>query len=104
MISLDASGLESVYVQPKHWQSTVARPDLQAFYGALAGQKAIRGVFISTSGFAVQTVEFAPSVEELLLVDGKRLVSLMLDHEVGVSSQHYKVPRPDSDYFDESLG
>ena len=36
--------------------------------------------------------------------DGKRLVNLMLDHEVGVSSQLYRVPRLDSDYFDESLG
>ncbi|EKF8203931.1 TPA: restriction endonuclease [Pseudomonas aeruginosa] len=104
VISLDALGLEKVYVQAKRWQSTVGRPDLQAFYGALAGQKAKRGVFITTSGFTVQAVDFARSVEGLVLVDGKRLVNLMLDHEVGVSSQLYKVPRLDSDYFDESLG
>ncbi|WP_397459635.1 restriction endonuclease [Pseudomonas asplenii] len=77
---------------------------MQAFYGALAGQKAKRGVFITTSGFTVQAVEFALSVEGLILIDGKRLVNLMLDHEVGVSSQLYEVPRLDSDYFDESLG
>ncbi|MHA4976185.1 restriction endonuclease [Pseudomonas extremorientalis] len=104
VISLDALGLEKVYVQAKRWQSTVGRPDLQAFYGALAGQKAKRGVFITTSGFTAQAVDFARSVEGLVLVDGKRLVNLMLDHEVGVSSQLYKVPRLDSDYFDESLG
>lgn len=104
VISLDALGLEKVYVQAKRWQGTVGRPDLQAFYGALAGQKAKRGVFITTSGFTAQAVDFARSVEGLVLVDGKRLVNLMLDHEVGVSSQLYKVPRFDSDYFDESLG
>ncbi len=104
VISLDALGLEKVYVQAKRWQSTVGRPELQAFYGALAGQKARRGVFITTSGFTAQSVEFARSVEGLVLVDGERLVNLMLDHEVGVSSQLYKVPRLDSDYFDESLG
>jgi restriction system protein len=104
VISLDALGLEKVYVQAKRWQSTVGRPDLQAFYGALAGQKAKRGVFITTSGFTAQAVDFARSVEGLVLVDGKRLVNLMLDHEVGISSQLYKVPRLDSDYFDESLG
>ncbi|HAQ89250.1 MAG TPA: restriction endonuclease [Pseudomonas sp.] len=104
MISLDALGLEKVYVQAKRWQSTVGRPELQAFYGALAGQKARRGVFMTTSGFTAQAVEFARSVEGLVLVDGKRLVNLMLDHEVGVSSQLFKVPRLDSDYFDESLG
>lgn len=104
VISLDALGLEKVYVQAKRWQSTVGRPELQAFYGALAGQKARRGVFITTSGFTAQAVDFSRSVEGLVLVDGKRLVNLMLDHEVGVSSQLYKVPRLDSDYFDESLG
>ncbi|KTT04171.1 restriction endonuclease [Pseudomonas oryzihabitans] len=104
VISLDALGLEKVYVQAKRWQGTVGRPDLQAFYGALAGQKAKRGVFITTSGFTAQAVDFARSVEGLVLVDGKRLVDLMLDHEVGVTSQLYKVPRLDSDYFDESLG
>ena len=104
VISLDALGLEKVYVQAKRWQSTVGRPELQAFYGALAGQKARRGVFITTSGFTAQAIDFARSVEGLVLVDGKRLVNLMLDHEVGVSSQLYRVPRLDSDYFDESLG
>jgi restriction system protein len=104
MISLDALGLEKVYVQAKRWQSTVGRPDLQAFYGALTGQKAKRGVFITTSGFTVQAFDFARSVKGLVLVDGKRLVNLMLHHEVGVSSQLYKVPRLDSDYFDKPLG
>lgn len=88
----------------KRWQSTVGRPDLQELYGSLAGQKAKRGVFITTLGFTAQAVEFAGSVEGLVLIDGKRLVNLMLDHEVGVSSQLYMVPRLDSDYFDESLG
>jgi restriction system protein len=104
IISLDALGLEKIYVQAKRWQSTVGRPDLQAFFGALAGQKAKRGIFITTSGFTAQAVDFARSVEGLVLVDGKRLVNLMLDHDVGVSSQLYKVPTVNSDYFDESLG
>ncbi|MGJ0223534.1 restriction endonuclease, partial [Streptococcus pyogenes] len=63
IISLDKLGLEKVYVQAKRWQSTVGRPDLQAFYGALAGQKAKKGVFITTSGYTAQAVEFAKSVE-----------------------------------------
>lgn len=62
VISLDALGLEKVYVQAKRWQSTVGRPELQAFYGALAGQKARRGVFITTSGFTAQAIDFARSV------------------------------------------
>jgi len=46
-ISLDRLGLDKVYVQAKRWQENVGRPGLQAFYGALAGQKAKKGVFTS---------------------------------------------------------
>ena len=101
IISLDKLGLEKVYVQAKRWQQTVGRPEVQAFYGALAGQRANKGVFITTSGYTVQAVEFARSVERIVLVDGPRLVELMMDNEVGVSSRTVRVPKIDSDYFDE---
>lgn len=100
VISLDKLGLEKVYVQAKRWQSTVGRPELQAFYGALAGQKAKRGVFITTSGFTSQAIDFAKSVDGVVLVDGTRLVHLMMDHEVGVASRVIRLPKLDSDYFD----
>ena len=100
VISLDKLGLEKVYVQAKRWQGTVGRPELQAFYGALAGQKAKRGVFITTSSFTVQALDFAKSVEGIVLIDGERLVNLMMDTEVGVTSRTLKVPSLDSDYFE----
>lgn len=103
IISLDKLGLEKVYVQAKRWQGTVGRPEIQAFYGALAGQRARKGVFITTSGYTVQALEFARSVENIVLVDGARLAALMIEHEVGVSAQVLKVPRFDSDYFDEDI-
>lgn len=103
VISLDKLGLEKVYVQAKRWQSTVGRPELQAFYGALAGQKAKRGVFMTTSSYTQQAIDFAHSVEGIVLVDGLRLVHLMMDHEVGVSSQTVRIPKLDSDYFDEEI-
>lgn len=101
VISLDKLGLEKVYVQAKRWQSAVGRPEIQAFYGALAGQRANKGVFITTSGYTAQAIEFARSVERIVLVDGPRLAELMIDHEVGVSARTIKVPKLDSDYFDE---
>lgn len=101
VISLDKLGLEKVYVQAKRWQGTVGRPDLQAFYGALAGQKAKRGVFITTSGFSAQAIDFGNSVEGIVLVDGLRLVNLMMDYEVGVTSRSLMIPKIDTDYFDE---
>ncbi|GAB4202496.1 MAG: adenine/cytosine-specific restriction endonuclease Mrr [Tibeticola sp.] len=100
IISLDKLGLEKVYVQAKRWQASVGRPEIQAFYGALAGQRARKGVFITTSTFTAQALEFARSVESIVLVDGQRLAQLMIDHELGVSTRALKLPRFDSDYFD----
>jgi restriction system protein len=98
---LDKLGLEKVYVQAKRWQQTVGRPEIQAFYGALAGQRANKGVFITTSGYTSQALDFARSVEKIVLVDGRRLADLMIDHQVGVSARTVYVPKLDSDYFDE---
>ena len=100
VISLDKLGLEKIYVQAKRWQSSIGRPELQAFYGALAGQKAKRGIFITTSDFTQQAADYAKSIEGIVLINGKRLVSLMIDTEVGVSSRTLKVPSLDSDYFE----
>jgi len=101
IISLDRLGLEKVYVQAKRWQGNVGRPEVQAFYGALAGQRAHKGVFITTSAFTQQAREFANSVERIVLVDGARLTSLMIEHGVGVTHRIVKVPKLDADYLEE---
>lgn len=101
VISLDRLGLEKVYVQAKRWQNPVGRPDVQGFYGALAGQRATKGVFITTSSFTPQAIEFARSVERIVLVDGAKLTELMIDYEVGVTMRPIRVPKLDTDYFDE---
>jgi len=93
--------LEKVYVQAKRWQGAVGRPDVQALYGALAGQRANKGVFITTSTLTSQAIEFARSVERVGLVDGSRLTDLMSEHQVGVTLRPVKVPKVDSDYFEE---
>jgi restriction system protein len=72
VISLDKLGLEKVYVQAKRWQNTVGRPEVQGFYGALAGQRATKGVFITTSGFTTQATEFGRSVEKISARRGNR--------------------------------
>lgn len=100
VISLDKLGLEKVYVQAKRWQGSVGSPDVQAFYGALAGRRANKGVFITTSTFTAAAVTFAASVERVVLINGERLAQLMIEHEVGVSTRAIKIPRVDSDYFE----
>ncbi len=101
VIALDRLGLEKVYVQAKRWQNSVGRPEVQGFYGALAGQRANKGVFITTSAFTQQAIDFAKSVERVVLVDGARLAELMIDYEVGVTMRPVRVPKLDTDYFDE---
>ncbi|MFN7982523.1 MAG: restriction endonuclease [Vicinamibacterales bacterium] len=101
VISLDRLGLEKVYVQAKRWQSSVGGPDVQAFYGALAQRRANKGVFITTSWFTPAALQFAQQVERIVLVDGARLADLMIEHEVGVTLRPLKVPKLDSDYFEE---
>lgn len=101
IISLDRLGMEKVYVQAKRWQQVVGRPELQAFYGALAGQKAKKGVFITTSTYTAQAKDFVKSVEGIVLVDGQRLAELMIEYELGITARTIKIPKIDSDYFDE---
>jgi restriction system protein len=101
IISLDRLGLEKVYVQAKRWEKPVGRPDVQAFYGALRGQRANKGVFITTSSFTSHAVDFVRSIEGLVLVDGQKLAALMIEHSVGVSNRPVSVPKLDSDYFEE---
>jgi len=101
VISLDRLGLEKVYVQAKRWQNQIGRPEVQGFYGALAGQRAKKGVFITTSSFSTPAIEFARSVEGVVLVDGPRLTDLMIEYGVGVTHRTIQVPKLDSDYFEE---
>lgn len=104
VISLDRLGLEKVYVQAKRYKkdNIVGRPAIQAFYGALAGKKATKGVFITTSSYSREAHEFAQQVEHIVLVDGNRLAELMIEHGVGVSHTRLRVPKLDTDYFEEA--
>jgi restriction system protein len=80
---------------------SLGRPELQAFYGVRAGQKAKKGVFITTSAFTAQALDFAKSVVGIVLVDGSRLASLMVEFELGVTARTVKISKIDGDYFDE---
>lgn len=101
VIREDALGLDLIYVQAKSWTNTVGRPDVQRFYGALQGRRASKGIFITTSGFSREAVEYAETVQpRVILVDGRALAELMIEHGVGVSVEHrYEVKRADLDYF-----
>lgn len=102
VINEDRLGLDVIYLQAKRWQQTVGRKEIQSFVGALAGQQANKGVFITTSDFADTAVQYARKVaQKVILIDGDRLADLMIQHNIGVSrTRAYEVKQVDSDYFD----
>lgn len=102
IIKEDRLGLDVIYLQAKRWQGSVGRPEIQKFVGALQGQRARKGVFITTSGFTADAVDFVSRVDtKVVLIDGSLLASLMIDFDVGVSvAAAYTVKKIDSDYFD----
>lgn len=105
IIKEDPLGLDIIYLQAKRYEgTTIGRPDIQKFAGALQGQRAKKGIFITTSTYSKEAREFASKIEtKIILIDGSMLAKLMFDHGVGVSvSTVYEVKRVDTDYFDES--
>lgn len=105
IIKEDRLGLDVIYVQAKRWDGNVGRPEVQKFVGALAGQGAQKGVFITTSDFTNDALEYAKNRVnniKIVLIDGSRLAQFMIDFDLGVArEQVYEVKRLDSDYFTE---
>jgi restriction system protein len=84
--------------------STVPRPEIQKFAGALIGKKAKKGVFITTSTFSREAIEYADFTGNIVLIDGETLARLMIEYNVGVSKvKSYDVKKIDTDYFDDGL-
>ena len=104
VINEDRLGLDVIYVQAKRWKANIGRPEIQNFVGALAGRKAAKGIFITTSAFHDNAREYAAGLhQKIVLIDGRRLAELMIEHGIGVSEEHaYSVKKIDSDYFDEA--
>jgi restriction system protein len=105
VINEDRLGLDVVHVQAKRWaEAPVRRPDVQSFAGSLEGQRSRKGVFITTSHFTRDALEYVSRIEKrIVLIDGEELARLMIDHRVGVSElRTYSVLRLDDTYFDES--
>lgn len=95
-------GLDVLYVQAKRWENTVGRPEIQKFAGALQGQRATKGVFITTSNYSREATEYAAMVPiKIILVSGEDLARLMIDHNVGVTIVgKYELKKLDTDYFE----
>jgi len=103
IIKEDKLGLDIIYIQAKRWENIVGRPEIQKFAGALQGQRARKGIFITTSDFTKDALDYVKNIDsKIILIDGRRLAELMIEHNVGVSSvASYEIKKIDSDYFIE---
>jgi len=103
IIKEDRLGLESIYVQAKRWDTTVGRPAIQQFAGALQGNRARKGVFITTSSFSREAIDYAKGLQTtIVLIDGVQLADFMIEFGIGVSDvETIKIKKIDEDYFGE---
>jgi len=103
IIKEDPLGLDIVYIQAKRWDNPVGRPEIQKFAGALQGQRARKGIFITTSAFTNAAQQYVARIDsKIVLIDGDLLSQLMIDHDIGVTTAtSYELKRVDSGYFTE---
>jgi len=104
IIKEDKLGLDTVYIQAKRWEGSVGRPEIQKFVGALHGKGAKKGIFITTSNFSKEAIEYASNMYDpkVVLIDGFHLTNLMIDNDIGVSKvTSYEIKKVDSDYFSD---
>lgn len=108
IIREDKLGFSLIYIQAKRWEllQTIGRPEIQRFVGALAGQGASKGLFITTARFTREAREYADKqhTTKVVLVDGHMLAKLMLEYNLGVSTEMtYEIKRIDMDFFSDDL-
>lgn len=103
IIKEDRLGLDIIYLQAKRWENTVGRPEVQKFAGALQGQRAKKGILITTSTFSRNAKDYVTNIDpKIILIDGQSLVDFMIDHGLGVTTEAtFELKRVDSDYFSE---
>ncbi len=102
IIKEDRLGLDIIYIQAKRWDATIGRPEIQKFAGALDGQRARKGIFITTSEFSREAEDYVSRIgKKIILIDGQTMARLMIDFGVGVTSvSTYEIKKLDSDYFE----
>jgi restriction system protein len=102
IINEDRLGLDVVYVQAKRWDRTVGRPDVQAFAGSLEGQRAQKGVMITTSTFSPDARQYVKQIgKKIVLIDGQEVADYMIDFGVGVNrTRVYELKEIDLSYFE----
>ena len=105
IIKQDKLGFDTIYIQAKKWdkESSISRPEIQKFVGALGGKGASKGLFITTAKFSDGARRYSQEqhIAKVVLIDGRELSKLMIEYNIGVSVEStYEIKRIDSDFFE----
>jgi restriction system protein len=105
IIKEDLLGLDLIFIQAKKWEGTIGRPEIQKFAGALQGQRARKGIFLTTGVFSQDAIDYVSKIDsKIILIDGKKLAEYMIDHGVGVSADRsYVIKKINTDYFESII-
>ena len=103
LIKEDKLGLDFVCIQAKRWENTVGCSTVREFAGSMDAIRARKGVLMTTGSFSNESMEFVRQIDKkIVLIDGKQLAQLMIDHDIGVATARtYAVKKIDVDYFEE---
>lgn len=103
IIKEDKLGLDVIYLQAKRWEGVVGSKEIRNFVGSLVGKKATKGVFITTSSFTNDALDYIETVNhKVVLIDGEKLTQLMFEYNLGLQTINtYDIKRIDIDYFTE---
>ena len=95
-------GLDAIYIQAKKWDGTIGRPEIQKFAGALQGQRAKKGIFITTGNFSHDAKEYVSKIDsKIVLIDGNQLGEYLIDN-IGITTEKtYQIKKVNSDYFED---
>ena len=102
IIKEDILGLDAIYIQAKKWDGTIGRPEIQKFAGALQGQRAKKGIFITTGNFSHDAKEYVSKIDsKIVLIDGNQLGEYLIDN-IGITTEKtYQIKKVNSDYFED---
>jgi len=103
IINEDKLGLDLIYIQAKRYseENTVGRKELQAFVVAMENVQ--KGVFITTSKFSKEAIDFVKRQQKRIkLIDGKLLSDLLVKYQIGINVvQTISLYKIDTDYYGE---
>ncbi|MDW8030042.1 MAG: restriction endonuclease [Armatimonadota bacterium] len=107
IIKGDKLGIEEIYIQAKRWEEqNVGADTINSFIGALARKGVNAGVIITTSDFTPEAYRAVEEVRsrgtKIVLINGDKLASLMIEYGVGVYTRHtYEIKDVDENFFEE---